>query len=403
MSLFEDFTLAIERGDSSKVKSLISRDSIDVNARLPRDKRPPALVFAAHLGCKDVVDVLLRAGAHINDVDDMQRTACHAVAWFDRGDVHVAVLELLLAHRPNLDLKCKRGRTPLEDSFKSSDSDLGRISIMLIEAGAPLERVDSGRLCRFAAQSTLAIQTLIRRGVAINELYDGDFLTPLHLAVTHRTAEALAVINMLVNECGADLEARSVDGETCTHIAMLSDNADAIRLLIASGANVAAVDDVKCTPLNLLGDAKCATLLLAAGADVHTRSESGRTPLLTNVIFIKDVAMLRSMVNVMLAGGADLDAADLDGSTARQRLADSPNHWHFNAQEVETARRDIAKVRLDFVRHRAWQVCIGLQSRGLDALQTCEILVHACGPVAPLIPFHQWWKLATTVKHFKTI
>jgi hypothetical protein len=32
----------------------------------------------------------------------------------------------------------------------------------------------------------------------------------------------------------------------------------------------------------------------------------------------------------------------------------------------------------------------------------CAVLVHACGPVAPLILFHQWWKIATVVKHFKT-
>jgi hypothetical protein len=104
-------------------------------------------------------------------------------------------------------------------------------------------------------------------------------------------------------------------------------------------------------------------------------------------------------------GGADLDVADVNGNTARQLLADHQLTFDddAHAEAVESARREIAKVRLDFVRHRAWQVCIGLQSRGLDALQMCEILVHACGPVAPLIPFHQWWKIATTVKHFKAL
>jgi hypothetical protein len=67
---------------------------------------------------------------------------------------------------------------------------------------------------------------------------------------------------------------------------------------------------------------------------------------------------------------------------------------------VEVARRDIAKTRIDFVRDRALQVCIGLQSLRLDALQLCEILQFACGAIAPLIPFHIWWKIATTVKHF---
>jgi hypothetical protein len=113
---------------------------------------------------------------------------------------------------------------------------------------------------------------------------------------------------------------------------------------------------------------------------------------------------MRPIVNVMLAAGADLDAADRNGETAttaalrHQMTFDDAEH----SEEVEAARREIVKVRLDFVRHRAWQVCVGLQSRELDALQMCEILLHACGPVAPMIAFHHWWKIATIVKHFKS-
>jgi hypothetical protein len=70
--------------------------------------------------------------------------------------------------------------------------------------------------------------------------------------------------------------------------------------------------------------------------------------------------------------------------------------------QVEAARREIAKARLDFVRHRALELCIGLQSLRIDAFQMCEILRFACGAVAQLIPFHIWWKIATTVKHFRT-
>ena len=71
-----------------------------------------------------------------------------------------------------------------------------------------------------------------------------------------------------------------------------------------------------------------------------------------------------------------------------------------DATEFDIERREIAKTRLDFVRERALQVCIGLHSRGLDALQMCEILMYACGTLASVIPFHHWWTIATTVKHF---
>jgi hypothetical protein len=49
--------------------------------------------------------------------------------------------------------------------------------------------------------------------------------------------------------------------------------------------------------------------------------------------------------------------------------------------EIEVARRDIVKARIDFVRYRALEICIGLQLLELDALQMCEILQFACGPL----------------------
>jgi hypothetical protein len=103
------------------------------------------------------------------------------------------------------------------------------------------------------------------------------------------------------------------------------------------------------------------------------------------------------ILNCFVAADADLDAMDNHGITVRQLLA----RWAI--VDVESARRRIAKIRLDLVRNRAMQVCIGLQSLGLDALQMCEILQHACcrGRLAQLIPFHIWWKIATTVKHFQ--
>jgi hypothetical protein len=71
------------------------------------------------------------------------------------------------------------------------------------------------------------------------------------------------------------------------------------------------------------------------------------------------------------------------GALAHRRRRRRPSDV---AQQATRAR--IASERLDFVRKRAFEVCVGLQSRGLDALQMCEVLVHACGPVAPIVDFH---------------
>jgi hypothetical protein len=90
-------------------------------------------------------------------------------------------------------------------------------------------------------------------------------------------------------------------------------------------------------------------------------------------------------VHALLAGGACLDIEDNLGRIVRQRLVE--RRLFISADQVDTARRDIAKARLDFVRTRALQVCIGLQSFDLVALQMCEILQFACYPVAPLVQF----------------
>lgn len=81
------------------------------------------------------------------------------------------------------------------------------------------------------------------------------------------------------------------------------------------------------------------------------------------------------------------------------------NNNHRNLQlptadEIDAARCQIAKTRLDLVRHRAAEICIGLQSLEINALQLCEIMMHSFGAVGSLIAFHQWWAIATKVKHF---
>jgi hypothetical protein len=68
----------------------------------------------------------------------------------------------------------------------------------------------------------------------------------------------------------------------------------------------------------------------------------------------------------LLAAGADLDVADNAGATARQVLARFG--WTIDPDQVEAARRDIAKTRIDLVRCRALQVCIGLQSLNSNSM-----------------------------------
>jgi ankyrin repeat protein len=395
MSGVDDFASAIQRGETSRVKSILDSGSIDVNVRLPRglghhdSSVSTPLMFAASLRHDKIVDLLLKAGAHVDIVDDAGRTACHAaVADGRRRDNSLA---LLLAHKPNLALKDHVGRTALDFSFQFGDNEL--VSQLLVEAGSPLEVVNRDQLFEFAITNTSTIQALLNRGLVLNDLRTNDGRTLLHFAAVERKCDT-AVLDMLINVCGVDLEARDMRGATCTHYAAVFRGVDVLRRFIDAGAVVDGVDEQDRTPLHVVDEYVCTIALLAAGADVGARDSFGRTP--AHHIG----AGATWTVNALVAGGADLDATDRDGATAHHVLA--ARRLTVDPNGVEVARRDIALTRLDFVRHRALQVCVGLQSRGLDALQTCEILRHACGPVGRVVPFHQWWAIATIVKHFKS-
>jgi ankyrin repeat protein len=355
-----------------------------------RVNRPPALVHAARFGRKDVVDILLRANARVDETDEGGCTACHVAALYNHRDV----LELLLAHQPNVDVTDVGGRTAFFFAVRLSDEDASSCAVMLLEAGASLERQDPAVLCQFAATSTATIQALIDRGVNVRELRTFDDSTPLHVAAwSCRDAD---VFEMLVKVCGIDLEARNRSDETCLHYAACSGNDFSLRWLLNAGADMNCVRRNGYTPLHDANLHSGAVILLAAGANVCARDGNGQTALHRVVGAWNGLTAVHSLI----AAGADLDAADDAGETVRQTLA--RRGWTIDPDQVEAARREIAKARVDFVRHRALELCIGLQSLRIDALQMCEILRFACGAVAQLIPLDVWWKIATTVKHFRT-
>jgi ankyrin repeat protein len=81
--------------------------------------------------------------------------------------------------------------------------------------------------------------------------------------------------------------------------------------LIAAGADVNARDDSGKTPL-MIADAEVAELLLAKGATVDLRDNDGRTALHWAAL---SAIPRRGLIDLLLAHGASVDASDADGQT----------------------------------------------------------------------------------------
>jgi ankyrin repeat protein len=91
-----------------------------------------------------------------------------------------------------------------------------------------------------------------------------------------------ARLKALLDASPALLNVKNVRGSTPLHLAAINPDGTAIRVLLAAGADVKAVDEEGFTPLHMAAfhrQADHALLLLEAGADVNAKTVSGRTPL----------------------------------------------------------------------------------------------------------------------------
>ena len=197
-----------------------------------------------------------------------------------------------------------------------------------LDAGADVAARTEARstpLHRAAAHSRdpNIVQALLARGADLNARDNND-KTPLHVAAESGPVE---VFRALLN-AGADIEARALGswGVTVMHLAASNKDPAMVeavaKLLVAAGVDPMGPSSMHGTsPMHVAagyhGNPAVLEALIAAGANIEVRDDSGETPLHWAASFNDNPAILETL----LTAGADLEARDMQDWEPLHRAA----------------------------------------------------------------------------------
>jgi hypothetical protein len=301
--------------------------------------------------------------------------------------------------------------------FVCEDRD-DQLATLLLDVGASLSRLTERELVAMATKSVGLLRRLLARGVNVSALRDVTGGSLCQRAIVNAKEndddgddsvdsvddESLSLVRALVQEGGVDVSTGNGEGFVALHHAAMMRSCKLMHLVVELGADIDVQSKNGWTPLHVLcveferrdRGLSCLRLILALGADVHLFDHQGDSACHAAV-----QCVLSDVMCELIAAGSNVDQANSRGETPRT-LAERCKLTLPTAAEIDAARKRIAKTRLDLVRRRATEVCVGLQPLNLDALQLCEIMMHSCGVFGAVIAFHQWWSIATKVKHFES-
>lgn len=300
---FDPLIKAAYKDDLDAVKQLIPTTS-DIN-KWDEGTHTSALAYAIENGNRDMVKLLLAAGAGVNNANRNGETPLMYLASnasadmvhdlvMARADVnardeagatvlsHVvpvapfAAVKALVDAGARIDVKDENNDTLLMRAVENNDPDVVKF---LLSAGVDVEarNEDDESALTIAARAGKGenLQTLIAAGGTLN--LKTEELSEVLGAAVGNSNSGLAV-KILVN-AGANVAAKDEDGVTLIMLAARAGHADALKALIDQGADLNAIDKDGRTALMQVDDVDTARVLIDAGAGLTAKNKDGKTAL----------------------------------------------------------------------------------------------------------------------------
>jgi ankyrin repeat protein len=289
-------TVSIEYGHLSIARQLIGKiertQTLDQNfSQWRQSELTQALCCAAKYGHQDVLDLIIKAGADVNTKNTDGVTPLQSAVL--NGQVQV-LKKLMLDHGVSTTATDARGNSILMQAISRNHPECVELLLAEVTDIEIPNKVGDGPLHKAAAVGNCWVIEMLLQKNGNLEARNRMSERPLHVASARNS---LKVVQLLVDR-GARTDSRDVEGKSPLHVAAENGRAEIVRYLVNSNCDIDLRDERGMSPLHyaVLASHTVVGILIAAGADVDAETKDGETPYLLAVRMnrVADIWLTRS-------------------------------------------------------------------------------------------------------------